>query len=454
MKIIIIGAGEVGYHIARHLAYENKEVVVIDKDQKALDRVMGLIDVQGVCGSGSSPVTLETAGIQEAEILLAVTDSDEVNLVACMIANSLSTATQKLARIRQADFDQYHDHFRKYAPNIDTVVNPEIEVVKMIIKLMRIPGAIDIGEFAGGKVTTVAVRLDHQSAFNQVRLTDFPAKTGNLGILIVAIIRDDELIIPRGDDYLADGDVVYFICEESKMADAMALFNRSEAPLHRVLIIGGGRLGLRLAAELEKQAIHAKIIEKNLKRCRKIAAKLSKTVVLQGNASDQNLLLEEGIRDIDVVISLTNDEETNILTSLLAKRLGARQAITRISNLSYLPLTAAIGIEQVISPRLSAINSILHYLRPGKVMSAISIRGEQAELIEAMAFNSLSIIGKPLKAISFPKDALITAILRDEQVIIPTGESMIQPDDRIIIIARKHAIPKIEKIMAIQTESL
>jgi len=453
LKIIIIGAGEVGFHIARHLARENKEVVVIDVNQDALDHVASLMDVQVVCGSGSSPVALEAAGIQEAEIMLAVTDSDEVNLVACMIANSLSASTQKLARIRQADFDNYHDHFRTHAPNIDTVINPETEVVKMIIKLMRIPGAIDIGEFADGRVTSVAIRLERTSSLDQVRLSDFAAKTGKAGILVVAIIRNEELIIPGGKDRLAAGDIIYFICEENKLTEAMAVFDKKEAPLKRVLIIGCGRLGMRLAATLEKQAIHAKIIEKNFQRCQEIAAELDKVVVLQGDGSDQNLLLEEGIRDIDVVITLTDDEETNILTSLLAKRLGARQAITRISKIGYLPLMTAIGIEQVISPRLSAINSILHYVRKGKVLSAVSIRGEQAELIEAMALKNQAIIGKPLKDIAFPKGALITAIIREDKVIIPSGESMIEPDDRIIIIARKRAIPKIEKIMAIKPES-
>ncbi len=453
MKIIIIGAGEVGFHIAHHLAHENKEVVVIDVNQDALDRVVDQIDVQAVCGSGSSPVVLEAAGIQETEIMLAVTDSDEVNLAACMIADSLSASTKKLARIRQADFDNYHDHFRTHAPNIDTVINPETEVVKMIIKLMRIPGAIDIGEFADGRITSVAIRLEQTTFLDKVRLSDFPAKTGNPGILIVAIIRNDELIIPCGNDCLAAGDVIYFICKEEKLADAMAVFDKKEAPLHRVLIIGCGRLGLRLAATLEKESIHARIIEKNYQRCQEIAAKLNKAVVLQGDGSDQSLLLEEGIRDIDVVITLTDNEETNILTSLLAKRLGARQAITRISKLGYLPLTAAIGIEQVISPRLSAINSILHYLRKGKVLSAILIRGEQAEFIEARVSNDLAIIGKPLKKISFPKGALITAIIREEKVIIPSGESMIEPNDRIVVIARKRAIPKIEKILAIKPES-
>ena len=453
MKIIIIGAGEVGFHIARHLANENKEVVVIDVNQDALDSVASQMDVQVVCGSGSSPVVLETAGIQEAEIMLAVTDSDEVNLVACMIANSLSGSTKKLARIRQADFDNYHDHFRTHAPNIDTVINPETEVVKMIIKLMRIPGAIDIGEFADGRVTSVAIRLEPTSSLNKVRLSDFTAQTGKPGILIVAIMRNDELIIPGGKDCLTAGDIIYFICKEEKLADAMAVFDKKEAPLNRVLIIGCGRLGMRLAAVLEKESIHAKIIEKNYQRCQEIAAKLNKTVVLQGDGSDQNLLLEEGIGDIDVVITLTDNEETNILISLLTKRLGARQAITRISKLGYLPLTAAIGIEQVISPRLSAINSILHYVRKGKVLSAISIRSEQAEFIEVVALKDLPIIGKPLKDISFPKGALITAIIREEKVIIPSGESMIEPNDRIIIIARKRAIPKIEKIMAIKPES-
>jgi trk system potassium uptake protein TrkA len=452
VKVVIVGAGQVGFHIASHLALEKKNVVVIDRDKSALRRVSDSIDVQTVQGSGSSPLVLEKAGIKEAEIVLAVTNSDETNLVACLVANILSPATKKLARIRGSDFDRYHQHFHDEAPHIDTLINPEIEVVKTIDQLMSVPGAVDVGEFAGGKVKFVGVYLEAQSRLCGVRLADLPALLGEDRPLIAAILREEQLIIPQGSDTLEAGDLVYFIAEENKLDRALEPFDKETATVRRVMVVGGGRIGLRVARLLESRSIHTKIVEKSAERCAFLAEQLNKTIVLHGDGSDQELLIEENIREMDVVLTLTDDEETNILASLLAKRMGAHKAITKISKFSYFPLMKAIGLEQVVSPRLSAINSILQHIRRGKVLSAISIKGEQAEVIEAVAMETSDIVGKPLKNVALPKGVLVTGIIRDDQVIIPSGESVILPDDRVIIFARRQAIPKIEKILAVKLE--
>ncbi|MGB5748090.1 MAG: Trk system potassium transporter TrkA [Desulfobacterales bacterium] len=452
MKIIIVGAGEVGFHIASHLTLENKEVVVIDKDPTAIRRVSDSLDVQAVEGSGSSPVVLEEAGIQDAEIILAVTDSDEANLVACLVANILSPTTKKLARVRQGDFDQYHDILREHAPHIDNIINPEIEVVKTIESLMRVPGAADVGEFADGRILFIGVYLDKTSRLAGIKLAELPRKATNARPLIAAVVREEELIIPRGNDRLMPGDLIYFICEKDKLQETLAVFDKHDLPAKRVLIVGGGNIGLRLAKRLEEKANYCKIVERDAARCALLAESLNKTVVLCGDGSDQELLAEENIRDMDVVVTLTDDEETNILASLLAKRMGAKKSITRISKFSYFPLMKAIGIEQVVSPRLSAINTILQHIRRGKVLSAISIKGEQAEVMEALALETSDIVDKPLKQISFPKGALVVGIIRRDKIIIPSGDSVIRPDDRIIIFARRQAIPKIEKILAVKLE--
>ncbi|MDZ7581266.1 MAG: Trk system potassium transporter TrkA [Deltaproteobacteria bacterium] len=452
MKIVIVGAGEVGYHIASHLARENKDVVVVDKNADALRRVSENIDVQVVLGSGSSPVVLTEAGIKSAEILLAVTNKDETNLVACLMANMLSPSTKKLARIRNADFDAYHEHFQSHSPHIDTVINPDIEVVKTIDRLMQVPGAVDVGEFADGRIKFIGIYLDQTARLAGVQLSDLPAMLGDNRPLIAAVVRDEELIIPRGSDRLMGGDLIYFISEEDKLYEALAVFDKHAQPLNRVLIIGGGRIGFRLAALLDQRAIQGKIIELKPDRCNLLAQRLNKVVVLCGDGSDQSLLAEENIQDIDVVITLTNDEETNILTSLLARRMGARKTITKISKFSYFSLMTTIGIEQVVSPRLSAINSILQHIRRGKVISAISIKGEQAEVLEAVAMETSDIVSKPLKRLSFPKGSIVAGIIRQEKIIIPSGESVIEPGDRIIIFATRKAIPGIEKIMAVKLE--
>ena len=452
MKVVIVGAGEVGFHIANRLSHEDKDVVVIDKDSDALRRISDNIDVQVILGSGSSPASLENAGIKEAEILLAVTNSDETNLVACLVANIISPYTKKLVRIRNADFDNYHAIFRDHAPHIDTLINPEIEVVKTIDRLMNMPGAVDVGTFVNGRIKFIGINLDKKARLAGSRLDEIPALLGKQCPLIAAIIRDEKLIIPRGDDRLLPGDLVYFISEEDKLLDTLAIFDKHAEPVNRVLIVGGGRIGTRLATLLDDKPVHTKIIEKDPDICANLAEKLNKVVVLHGDGSDQELLNEENVQEMDFVITLTNDEEINILSSLLAKKMGARKTITKISKFSYFPLMSIIGIEQVVSPRLSAINTILQHIRRGKVLSSISIKGEQAEFMEAVALETSEIVGKPLKNISFPKGALVTSIIRNDNIIIPSGDSIIEPDDRIIIFATRKAIPKIEKILAVKLE--
>jgi trk system potassium uptake protein TrkA len=452
LKVIIVGAGEVGFHIASHLARENKNVVVIDKDPAAIRRVSDNIDVQVVIGSGSSPVILKEAGIKEAEILVAVTDSDDTNLGACMVSDLISPATKKLCRIRYADYDEYHEAFREHAPHIDTIINPEIEVVKKIFRLMSVPGAVEVGDFADGRLVFIGIYIDESAKLSGVRLSDIYAKTGKQSPLIAAVVRDEELIIPRGKHRLKAGDLIYFISEKEKLIESLSLFDKNVEPIGRVMIVGGGSIGFRLASLLEENSISTKIIEKNPDRCAELAEKLNKAVVLHGDGSDQELLREENIQDMDVVVTLTNDEETNILTSLLAKRMGASKIITKVSKFSYIPLISMIGLEQVVSPRLSAINTILQHIRVGKVLAAKSIIDEQAEVMEAVALETSDIVGKPIREISIPKGALVTGIMRQDTIIIPTGESVIEPNDRIIIFAKKQAIPEVEKILAVKLE--
>ena len=452
MKIVIVGAGEVGFHIASRLAMENKDVVVIDSNAQALKRLSETIDVQTVIGSGSSPAILETAGVREAEIMLAVTDSDEVNLVACLMADTLSPMTKKLARLRGADFDTYYEVFKNNAPHIDTVINPEIEVVRTIERLMSVPGAVDVGEFADGRIKFVGIYIDPGSRLAGVKLADLPNIIEDERPLIAAVVRDDVLIIPKGGDHLCGGDLVYFISEEKKLFSHLSIFDKHASQVKRVLIVGGGRIGYRLAKRLEEKSIACKLIEKRPDRCDILAERLDRTVVLHGDGSDQSLLVEENIHDTDLFVTLTSDEETNILASLLAKRLGAKKTITQINKFSYFSLMSTIGIEQVVSPRLSAINSILQHIRRGKVLSAISIKGEEGEVMEALALPTSDIVSKPLKKIAFPKGSMVAGIIRKQSIIIPTGDSIIEPEDRIIIFATRQAIPGVEKILSVKLE--
>ena len=451
MKIIIVGAGEVGFHIASRLSHENKDVVVIDTNAAAIARVSENIDVEAVVGSGSSPVVLEEAGIKEAEILLAVTDSDETNLVACLMADTISPVTKKLARIRQKDYDAYHQVFHDAPPHIDTIINPEIEVVRTIERFMGVPGAVDVGEFADGRLKFVGIYLDKGARLAGLRLMELPGKIGTK-VLVAAVVRNEKLIIPGGNDRIYPGDLIYFISEEEGLARILKAFDKEFKPMKRAFIVGGGRLGLRLAKSLEKKGIYTKLIEKAPARCSELAEQMNKVVVIHGDGSDQSLLVEENIQDMDVVITLTDDEETNILVSLLAKRMGARKTITRLSKFSYFPLMSSIGLEQVVSPRLSAIDTILQYIRRGKVLSARTISDEQAEVWEAEALETSDIVGKPLRETDMPHGALVIGIIREDKILIPSGDSVIQPHDRIIIFAKRQVISKIEKILTVKLE--
>jgi trk system potassium uptake protein TrkA len=452
LKIVIVGAGEVGYHIASRLAVENKDVVVIDRNPEALRRVSDSLDVQAVEGSGGSPLALEQAGIREADILLAVTDSDETNLLACLMADVMSRSTKKLIRLRDPDYDRYHDALQEKAPHIDTIINPETEVVRTIDRLMSVPGAVDVGEFAEGRVKFVGIQLEADTALAGIRLMDLPSILGDQRILIAAVVRNEKLIIPQGKNKLQPGDLIYFISEESKLMETLKIFNKHARPIRHAMIVGGGRVGTRLAKLLAKKNIHTKILEKSAERCDLLAQQLDDAVVLCGDGSDQGFLEEENVQGMDVVVTLTDDEETNILTSLLVRRLGVPKTITKIRKFSYFPLMLAIGMEQVVNTRLSAINTILQHIRKGKVLSAISIKGEEAEVMEAVALETSEIVGKPLQRLSFPKGALVACIIRGETIIIPRGDSVVEPDDRVIIFAMRDAIAKIERILSVKLE--
>jgi trk system potassium uptake protein TrkA len=452
LKIIIVGAGEVGYNIANRLAAENKQVVVIDQNLDACRHLSEDLDVQVINGSGSSPAVLLEAGIKETDILLAVTDSDEINLVACLITDLLSPTTKKLARIRNSDFDAYHDSFKNEIPRIDTVINPEIEVVNTIRKLMDVPGALDIGHFIDGKVKYVGIRLNKNSPIAGMRLVDFHDKFGEDRPLIAAIIRNNEVIVPRGSHKIEPEDLVYFVCETKKLEKTLNLFGIQIKPIQSALIIGGGNIGARLAKRLEQDGVKTKIIESDLQRCHYLSEQMEKTVVLHGDGSDQKLFLEENVGQSDVVVSVTDDDETNILVSLLAKNLGVKNTVTRIGKASYYPLLANIGIEKVVSPRLSAVSSILKNVRQGNVLSDISILGERGEFIEAIALETSDITNRSLKKISFPKGAILVCIIRNGQVIIPSGLSVVAPGDRMIFFAVRQAVKKLEKLLTVKLD--
>ncbi len=452
LKIIIVGAGEVGFHCARRLASEHKEVIVIDRDPKVLGRLQDAVDVQSLEGSGSSPEILKRAGIDQAEIFLAVTDSDETNITACTFANLLAPGITKLARIRNQEVLCYQDVLNQEL-HLGTIINPELEVVRTISSLLGTPGAADLSEFADGRIKLLGLWIGGDNDLIGTQLMDIRKKIAGVRFIVAAIIRGDDLIIPTGKDTIRSGDLVYLTCEDKDVSSLLRDFAPARAGGHDILIVGGGNIGFQLAHTLETMSVNVKLLDKDASRCDFLAEHLDKTVVLCGDGTDKEILEEENVSSLDAVITVTGSEETNILGSLLAKSIGVTKCITRINKSEYIPLVRAIGLEHVVSPRLSAVNSLLKHVRKGNVISSVAIKDE-ADALEAIAEERSALVGRPIRELPFPRGAIVLCIMRGDTVIIPTGEDSIEPGDRVILLATRDTIAKVEKALTVTLEQI
>ncbi len=450
MRVIIIGAGEVGYYLASRLSGENQDVVVIDRKREAIQRLDNL-DVQTLMATGSSPDVLEEAGIASAAMVVAVTDSDEVNMVACLAANALNPVATKIARIRDASLAQIPGLAEKGLLNLALIINPEQEVVKTVFRLLQVPGASDVVDLAEGLVKLIGVRVAARSKLAGEKLLTIGDTELAEHFLVAAISRGEELIIPGGADRIMADDLVYLIVAPIYLAEVMDLFGSPMFSLERIILVGGGSLGFTLAKAIEKEmGVQTMLIERDPERCALLAEELDKTVVLCGDGTDKDLLKEENIEENDALVVVTDDEEENILISLLGQQLGVRETITRISKVAYMPLVHAVGLERVVSPRMSAANAILQYIRRGKVVSVTQIKGAEAEVIEFVALETSDVVGRPLAQLKFPTGAIIGAIVRNGAMIVPKGDTVILPGDRVVILARREAIPKVEKALTVK----
>jgi trk system potassium uptake protein TrkA len=452
MNLIIVGAGEVGYHLAARLSQQKMDIVVIEKDEEKAARVIDTLDVQAIHGSGSSVETLKQAGIENADMLIAVTNSDEVNMISCLVASVQSKAITKIARIRNPEYNQSLGIIGENHLNIDLAINPEFELVNTLARLVEIPDATDVVEFAEGRVRITGIKVDPNSYVAGKKLRNLTQENEQHDIIIAALFRGDKIIIPRGNDIIESNDLVYAVTESKKIAAVTNYFKEKARKINLIMILGGGDIAVELAQCLEKKGITIKLIENDEERCEEIADILEKTIVLRGSGTDQELLEEENIKDVDVFIAISEDEQTNILVSLLAKRLGAKKVISLINNLSYTSLVSNIGVDTVVSPHLSAINRILQFIRKGKVLSVASFHEESAEAIEIVALDTSDLVNKPLRDIKFPRGAIIGAVVRDTEIIIPTGDTIILPGDRVIIFTLTSAIPSVEKTLMVKME--
>ena len=450
MRVVIIGAGEVGYHIASRLVRERHDVVVIDQSAALIERVQEELDVLAYCGHGAHPATLERASIAQADMLIAVTNSDEVNLVACLLARLYGVA-KRIARINDPDFrDSPLGEAGKFI-GIDLLINPSQTVAEEIRRLIKAPGAEEAADFLEGRVKLLSFRVQAPAPIVHQRLRDFAARfAATPPFLVAAIQRGRDTLIPTGETIIEPNDHLLVIGKTEPLWQSLHLLGITPRPAKRIFIIGGGRVGMNVATMLEQdQADYdVKILEQDAQRCRLLASRLSRTLVLQGDATDLKVLKEEGIADMDAVIAVTDDEGTNLIASLLAKTNGAREVIALIKRPDMVPLVAHLGIDAAISPRLITAGAILRHLRRGQVLSIFTSIHTEAETLELVAMPRAKIIGKPLRKVKMPPGVLIGAVAHDAEIIIPGGDTVIRPYDRVIVFALPTAVPQAEKLFA------
>jgi len=436
LKIVILGAGQVGRTAAYHLSREEaNEVTVVDTDEEVLRDLQDRLDVRTVAGNASYPSVLEAAGTAEADILIALTSSDEVNMMACEVAFVLYRTPTKIARIRAAEYTSRPELFSEEALPVDVFISPEQLVTEYVERLIHYPGALQVLDFADGKVRLVAVRAHEGGLLVGQQLRALREHVRDVEARIVAIYRAGRSITPGGDTIVEDGDEVFFLAARDDIRRVMSEMRKEEHPLRRVVIAGGGNVGFRLAKALEKHN-QVKLIERDAKRARRISELLENTIVLNGDAADEELLIEENIDGTDVFAALTNSEEANILSSMLAKRLGARKVMALINKPSYAELIESGSIDIAISPQTITIGSLLAHVRRGDVVRVHSLRRGAAEALEAIVHGderSSRVVGKRVEEIKLPDGATIGAIVRGDKVIMAHHDTVVQCDDHVIL---------------------
>jgi trk system potassium uptake protein TrkA len=436
MRILILGAGQVGRTAAYHLSREEaNEVTVVDVNEDVLRELQDRLDIRTVAGNASYPTVLEAAGAQETDIIVALTNSDEVNMMACEVAFTLFRTPTKIARIRSAEYTSRPNLFGEESIPIDVFISPEQLVTEYIERLIRYPGALQVLDFADGKVRLVGVRALRGGLLVGHRLRELPQHLPKADARVVAIYRAGKSISPQGDTAIEDGDEVFFLAATNDIRRVMGELREQDHPVRRVVIAGGGNIGFRLAKTLEKSN-QVKLIERDVKRARKVSELLENAIVLNGDAADEELLIEENIDSADVFASLTNSEEANILSAMLAKRLGAHKVMALINKPSYAELMESGSIDVAISPQTITIGSLLAHVRRGDVVRVHSLRRGAAEALEAVVHGderTSRLVGRKVEEIRLPEGTSIGTIVRGEEVIMAHHDTVVQADDHLIL---------------------
>ncbi|MEN8169185.1 MAG: Trk system potassium transporter TrkA [Pseudomonadota bacterium] len=452
MKIIILGAGQVGSSLANNLASEANDITIVDVDSDLLHDLQDRLDLRTIKGMASHPDVLQRAGAEDADMIIAVTNSDETNIVACQVAYTLYHTPTKIARVRSQAYLQHAELFTQEAMPVDVIISPEQLVTDYVHRLIEHPGALQVLDFSGGRVQLVAVKAYYGGPLVGHELKTLRDHMPGVQSRVAAIYRRGLAINPEGNTVIEADDEVFFIAAKKDIRSVMSELRRLEKPVKRVIIAGGGNIGKRLAKALEKR-YQVKLIDHNARRTRAISEELDNTIVLQGDAADEELLIEENIEQTDVFCAMTNDDEVNILSAMLAKRLGARKTMALINRAAYVDLVESGDIDIAISPPQATIGSLLAHVRRGDVVMVHSLRRGAAEAIEAIAHGdaaSSKVVGKAIEDIKLPEGTTIGAVVRGEEVLIAHHDTVIEAEDHVLLfVVNKKRIPEVERLFQV-----
>ena len=443
MRITIVGAGKVGYSVAQYLSREDHDVVVIEAQEERRNIVQNNLDVMVIEGNGASPAVLNNPNVKESDLFISVTDNDEVNMVACRVAKDAGIGFT-IARIRNDDYFSAAARDNRFfeVMGVDIAINTDFVTAQEISRILQTPSALDVEDFAGGKIRLLETRLQSDSPLINTRLKDISLPEN---VLVAGILRRDQMIIPNGDDILQISDNAFFIGRPESLELLAGNRLQKLSRVENVLIIGAGRTGRYLALFLESKGVMVKVIDSQESRCKEMAKHLKRGKVFLGRGIDMELLSQEGVGQADAVICLTHDDELNLMLALIAKDCGAQRTFVRVGHPEYIPLMQKVGVDVVLSPRLTTAEVIMRQVHRGKFTMLALLEGAKASALEIAVSPNSKVLGRKLKDVKFPKNCLVGAILRRDQVIVPNGESVLQQNDNVVMFALPEMINKIEK---------
>ena len=462
MNIIICGAGRVGFTIAKLLSEQGHSITVIDQSSEDIQKINDTLDVKAIVGKATYPTILEKANATETDMIIAVTRNDEINMLICQIAFSIFKIPKKIARIRSQDYlnPKFTRVYNKENLPIDVIISPEIEIAKSIQRKLEAPGALDSVPFANNKIRLLEILINKNCKLIDIKLNELTRKFPNLDANIIGIIRDEKFIIPKKNDEVKYNDKIYVIINSSQMAETLEAFGHKEKISKKILIIGGGNIGYNLAKNLEEtlDSARVKIVEKNKERAEYLASELNNTIIINGDGLDEEILAEANLEEAETVLALTNDDEDNLMVSVLVekfakdeKNLDDKRTMALINKPNYSLLQASLKIDDLIDPRMNTVSSILKHIHKGTIETAYTILNGEYEVIEAEIIETSELINKELKNTNLPEEIRIGAVLRGDKVIIPRSNFVFQKDDRVVFLAKKDSISVVENLFRISS---